>query len=465
MKRVVLLILAIVSFQLNAQEIIGDWHGVLSVQGTSLRIVFHVTSQDGAYQSTLDSPDQGAYGIQMDKTTFVNGELEITASALNAQYFAVLGEEGDTLIGTFEQNGMTFELNMSRQEGEPEAIVRPQDPKDFPYYVEEVKFENPKGGHSLAGTLTMPENGKFKKAVILISGSGPQDRNEEVMNHRPFLVLSDHLTRNGLAVLRYDDRGVGESEGEFQGSTSMDFADDAAAAVSYLKSRKDMKGKKIGLAGHSEGGMIAPMVAVENEDVDFMVLLSAPGIKITELLLIQQDRIGEVQGVPVSFRETNAGIAKEMFEYLENNTDLAKEQLEAGLREFLDRKYDELTAEMQGMIGPKENFINQQSRIVSSDWYLSFIGVNPDTYLSKVKCPVLAVNGELDLQVSSKENLEGIRTSLQKAKNKKHTIHEFKDLNHLFQVSETGAPSEYAQLEETFNVDAMDYISNWILAL
>jgi len=217
MKRVVVLILAISAFQLNAQDIIGDWNGTLSFQGTELGIVFHITGQDGSYESTMDSPDQGAYDIQMDETTFANRELKILANALNAEYHAQLSEAGDTLIGTFHQSGISLELIMARSQGETEAVVRPQEPVNFPYQVEEVKFENPKGGHFLAGTLTIPEDGKFKKAVILISGSGPQDRNEEVLNHKPFLVLSDHLTRQGLAVLRYDDRGVGESEGEFAG--------------------------------------------------------------------------------------------------------------------------------------------------------------------------------------------------------------------------------------------------------
>ena len=460
-----LLLLAVFGLQLNAQDVIGDWFGTLSTPGADLRVVFHITAQNGKYQSTLDSPDQGAYGIQMDSTTFVNGELLITASALDAEYSAGLNKAGDTLIGVFLQGGMSFELIMTGEQGEVETILRPQEPQEFPYHVEEVKFENPQGGFTLAGTLTIPQDGNFEKAVILISGSGPQDRNEEVLNHKPFLVLSDHLTRQGLAVLRYDDRGVGESGGEFVGSTSKDFAEDAAAALAYLQSRKDMKGKAIGLAGHSEGGLIAPMVAMENKDVEFIVLLAGPGIKIQELLLIQQKKIGEAQGAPASFLETNAKMAKKMFEYIEKNIQLENDQLQAGLREFLDRSYDELSAEDQQMIGPKENFLIQQSRIASSEWYLYFIRIDPDRYLSRVKCPVLAVNGELDLQVSSKENLEGIRNSLAKASNKKVTVHEFKGLNHLFQQTETGAPSEYASLEETFNVEAMEYISKWILDL
>ena len=305
----------------------------------------------------------------------------------------------------------------------------------------------------------------FEKIVVLISGSGPQDRNEEVLNHKPFLVLSDYLTRQGIAVLRYDDRGVGESEGTFVGATTEDFADDATAAIVYLKSREDMQGKAIGLIGHSEGGMVAPMVASKNKDVDFIVLMAGPGIDIKKLLLLQQEKIGEAEGVPIKTRETMDNLAKKMFEYIDKNINLSKDQLSTGVKELAGEGYDQLPDEAKQELGTKVNFINQQSRMLTSDWYKYLMRFNPDHFLSKVKCPVLAVNGELDLQVTSNENLKGIRESLKRANNNNVTIHEFKGLNHLFQKTETGAPSEYGRLEETFNEQAMTYISRWILEL
>lgn len=448
-----------------AEKVLGDWNGVLEIPGMPLLIVFHIQDEDGNLKSTMDSPDQGANGIPMNETTYEDGQLKIVANALGAEYTAKLNEAGDSLVGVFKQNGMTWDLIMSREEVEREDVARPQEPKEFPYIQEEVKFKNPLGGHHLAGTLTMPNDGNFEKVVVLISGSGPQDRNEEVLNHKPFLVLSDHFTKKGIAVLRYDDRGVAESEGEFTGATSKDFADDAAAAVAYLKSRKEMRGKAIGLVGHSEGGMIAPMVASQNKDVDFIVLLAGPGIEIPELLLLQQDKIGEAEGMPEASRKTMWKMAQDLFAYLEGNYDLPEDQLTAGLTELLEKHYDKFTEEEKQMLGSKENFINQQTRMLTSEWYLYFMQFSPDDYLRKVKCPVLAVNGELDLQVTSRENLEGIRKSLTRAKNKNVTIHEFKGLNHLFQKTATGAPSEYATLEETFNEEAMNFISNWLLTL
>ncbi len=445
--------------------VLGDWNGVLNISGTKLRLVFHIIDSFGILKSTMDSPDQNANGILMDKTTFENGKLRIVANTLNAEYTAELNDGSDTLNGIFEQNGRSWDLDMTREKVEMETVVRPQEPKDFPYYQEEVKFKNPKGGHRLAGTLTMPNDGNFEKVVILISGSGPQDRNEEILNHKPFLVLSDHFTRQGIAILRYDDRGIAASEGVFAEATSKDFADDAAAAVAYLKSRKDMEGKAIGLAGHSEGGMIASMVASENTAVEFIVLLAGPGIDLKELLLLQQERTGEAEGIPVSTRKTMTKIAREMFEYIEANINLDKDQLNSGLAQLLGNLYEKLSDDGKQVIGNKDDFINQQTRMATTDWYLYLIRFSPDRFLSKVKCPVLAVNGELDLQVTSKENLEGIRKSLKRAKNKNVTIHEFPSLNHLFQKTKTGAPSEYETLEETFNKEAMDYVSNWILAL
>jgi len=275
----VVFLLAISNF-INAQNVLGDWNGALEVQGMQLRIVFHITEDGENLKATMDSPDQGASGIPVEKVTLDGRELTIEMSSMGIKYTSTLNDDGTAIDGTFNQGPMSLPLKMTREKVEKKELVRPQEPKIFGYQQEEVKFENPKGGHHLAGTLTIPSDGNFGKVVVLISGSGPQDRNEELMGHKPFLVLSDHLTKRGIAVLRYDDRGVAESTGTFKGATSRDFADDASAAVSFLKKRKDMAGKKIGLCGHSEGGMIAPIVASENSDVDFIVLLAGPGIKI-----------------------------------------------------------------------------------------------------------------------------------------------------------------------------------------
>ena len=448
--------------------IVGSWGGVLLVQGTKLPIVFHVAAEGEGYTSKMDSPNQNAFGIATDETTYEDGVLMIKAAAMGLHFKASLEEGNEKLSGTFTQGGMALPLEMDRTEAQaepPKKKIRPQDPTEFPYKQEEVSYPVEQGGHSMAGTLTIPEDGNFDQVVVLISGSGAQNRNEELgpMNHRPFLVLSDYLTRNGIAVLRYDDRGVAESTGDHGTATSRDFANDAAAGVAYLRSRKDMKGKKIGLMGHSEGGMIAPIVASENKEVDFIALLAGPGIAIPELMLLQIQKITEASGESAESIEEDIRVSKQAFAIVQDNADLSTEELEETLMTFFVQAFEEMSEESKAKIADKDVFLAQQTKQLTNPWFRYFMGFDPDTYLSKVSCPVLAVNGELDLQVTPKENLAGIEKSLKKAGNKNVTIKEFKKMNHLFQLAETGSPTEYGDIEETFNEEAMKFIADWVL--
>ena len=462
MKKIIVVLLLAISNLINAQNVLGDWNGALEVQGMQLRLVFHITEDGEKLKATMDSPDQGANGIPVDKVSMNGKELTIEMPKMGIKFTSTLNEDGTEIEGTFNQGPMSLPLKMTREKVAKKELVRPQEPKTFAYQQEEVKFENPKGGHHLAGTLTIPPGGKFEEVVVLITGSGPQDRNEELLGHKPFLVLSDHFAKRGIAVLRYDDRGVGESTGTFKGSTSRDFADDANAAVSFLKKRKDMAGKKIGLCGHSEGGMIAPIVASENPEVDFIVLLAGPGINIPDLMKLQTDKISEAEGVDEEMRKINAVIIEKAFGFLHSNKGMNKDNLRKGLTQILSDGFESLPAsEKEGE--DKNKFMEEELEMMLDSWFLYFMQFDPADYLTKVKCPVLAVNGELDLQVTSKENLEGIKNSLAKAGNKNVTIKEFEGLNHLFQKTETGAPSEYAKLEETFNEEAMKFVSDWIL--
>ena len=460
MKNLLSLMLLSTVTVLNAADITGTWNGVLKVQGIQLRIVFNINEVNGVYNTTMDSPDQGAKDIPTDSTTFIDGELTIKLAAMQIKYVGQWKEATASIEGTFNQGPMSLPLNLSREAIEKK--VKPQDPTEFPYDQQEVSFINPKGNHQLAGTLTKPSNGKFDKVAILITGSGPQDRNEELLGHRPFLVLSDYLTRNGIAVLRYDDRGVGESGGTFENSTSADFAEDVIAAIEYLHSNKEFTGKKIGLIGHSEGGMIAPMVASTREDVDFIVSLAGPGINSTDLMMLQTSKMSKAEGTSDHIVEINSKILKEVFTYLKNNPDTENTIVSDDLKKIVYNGYDKFPTSLHTEIGTKEELFKQQSPMFLSDWFRYFIAFEPDQYWSKVSCPVLAINGELDLQVTPKENLAGIEEALKKAGNQHVTIKEFKQLNHLFQMSQTGAASEYATLEETFNEEAMAFVVNWL---
>lgn len=429
------------------QDISGTWNGVLKVQGIQLRVVFNIDRTGTGYIATMDSPDQGAKGIPITTTSFDNSTLKISIANAGIEYEGVL-DQNHVINGNFKQAGQSFPMNLSKSEG-LEKSVRPQEPtKPYPYHEEEISFENKEDSVKLSGTLTLPKKDGFFPVVILISGSGPQNRDEELMGHKPFLVLSDYLTKNGIAVLRYDDRGVGTSTGDFKTATSLDFSKDVEAGIQYLKTRKEINKKKIGLIGHSEGGLIAPMVASSSIDVAFIILLAGTGISGDRILLAQQKLIGNASGMDQSVLAKNEALNKEAFEIVKKSKN--SEQLKTDLTEYL--KNNDIP----------DNGITSTINQLTNPWMKYFIQYDPSVALEKVKCPVLALNGGNDLQVPPKENLKAIKNSLTKGGNKKVTVKELPGLNHLFQESETGLPAEYATIEQTFSPTALSEISKWI---
>lgn len=456
----ILLISILASISLSAQDIIGQWNGVLKVQGTQLRLVFNVTKTDNSISSTMDSPDQGANGIPTSTTSFENSILKITIANAKIEYEGTLGND-NIIVGTFKQGGQSFPLNLSKDKIEKEKLARPQEPKKpYSYYSEDITFENKKAGISLSGTLTLPNKEGVFPVVILISGSGPQNRDEELLGHKPFLVLSDYLTKNGIAVLRYDDRGTALSKGDFKNATSADFAIDVESAIAYLKTRKEINKKKIGLIGHSEGGLIAPMVANKSKDISFIVLLAGPGLKGDEILLLQQKLIGKASGVKDEDLQKKGKTNKQLFDIVNKSNNL--EQLNTDLTKFIKQELKnnpntEKPAEMSD-----EVFVKLQVNQIANPWMQYFIKYNPVLALQKVKCPVLALNGEKDLQVPSKENLGAVKKALEKSGNKKVTVKELPNLNHLFQECKTGSPEEYETIEQSFSPTALIEILNWI---
>lgn len=338
---------------------------------------------------------------------------------------------------------------------------RPQEPqKPYPYYSEDVRFKNQQAEIHLAGTLTLPKKEGVFPAVILITGSGPQNRSEELAGHKPFLVLSDYLTKNGIAVLRYDDRGTAMSEGNFNSATSADLAGDVESAVAYLKTRKEIDPKKIGLIGHSEGGLIAPLVAVQSKDIAFIVMLGGPGIPGDKILQIQQRLIAEVSGVSKAEIKGTERINKKIFDIVKKSSDIEqlKIDLKSNLQKFLNENPD---FKKPGNMTADE-FIHLQIETYATPWMQYFIRYNPVNTLKKVRIPVLALNGEKDLQITPKENLNAIKKALRKAGNRNMTIMELPDLNHLFQESDTGAPQEYQKIEQTYAPTVLKEVLHWL---
>ena len=457
MKARILVLIAVLAIGFSfAQDITGDWNGMLEAGGQKIRVVFHIKTGETGLEATMDSPDQGAFDLPTRSVVFEDSKLEVVMDAPPIVYQADYKE--GSFYGTFKQSGYEFTLDLQRKAMEKATYKRPQEPQEpYPYYTEEVTFTNQSAGIKLAGTLSLPKKDGVFPTVVMITGSGAQNRDEELMGHKPFLVIADHLTRNGIAVLRFDDRGYGASEGDFGTVTSVDFASDVNSAVQYLKTRPEIG--KIGLMGHSEGGIIAPMVASENPDVKFIVMLAGTGIRGDKLLAWQTNAILKASGVSQEDRDEVSTINKKLYEMVVREDD--PKILSQTITSYMESLYAEGSLELpEG--SSKDEFILQTAASLTNPWMMYFIKYDPAPTLSKVKCPVLAVNGSKDLQVPSKMNLKAIKAAVRKGGNKNVTTKEYRGLNHLFQQCKTGSLDEYTAIEQTFSPQVMKDFSKWI---
>lgn len=441
---------------------VGTWEGALDLGGTSLTVVFYIgRGEDGTLTATMDSPDQGATGIPVGEVTREGGAIHLVVDAVRGEYTGTLSEDGGAISGTWSQGPARLPLELTRGDGASAEPARPQEPEPpYPYRTEPVAVENPEAGVTLAGTLTLPPgDGPFPGAV-LVSGSGPQDRDETVFGHRPFLVLADYLTRRGIAVLRYDDRGTAESTGTYATATSEDFASDALAAVRHLRADPAVRDDAVGIVGHSEGGLIGPLAATRSSDVAFLVLLAGPGIPGAEILVRQGELIARAQGTPEEVVGLNARLQRRLIDIVrrEPDPDAAAPELRAVLEAARDSLPEELRAQMDPS-GAIEANVEQ----INAPWFRFFLRHDPRPTLEEVAVPVLALNGELDLQVPAEVNLREIETALARGGNDDVTVRMLSGLNHLFQKAETGNPMEYRTIPETMNPVALEAVGSWIL--
>lgn len=459
----------------------GHWEGKLTVTaGMELRLGFSLTEKDGKWSGLMHSPDQGVKNIPLSSVEPSGDKIKLEFKAGNATYEAQRSSDGTTLKGEFKQGSLKLPLELRRVEKFSE-LKRPQTPKKpYPYKEEEVSYENAKHKIKLGGALTLPQGEGPFPCVLLITGSGAQDRDETLFEHKPFLVIADRLTRNGIAVLRVDDRGVGKSGQGTKDDTSADFMEDVLAGVAYLKTRKEINPRKIGLCGHSEGGLIAPMAAARNpEDIAFIILLAGPGLPGDQIIAMQSRLILKAMGAPDDFLDWHAALHKKLMAVLRAETEYktVEEKVKVAILDALPL----LTPEMRGYVmkslpktdkgkdqaEPKlEELLFKQMepglKPFASGWFRYFLQFDPRPTLAKVKCPVLAINGELDLQVPPKENLAAIEKALKAGGNKDVTVKEFPKLNHLFQTSKTGNVTEYATIEETMAPQVLECITAWL---
>ena len=437
-----LLLFAVPSFA----QIEGYWKGKIDLGMQKLEMAFDISSTENGYSATLDVPAQGAHNIPVDETIFQDNRLQMTMSAMGASYSGELKE--GIIEGEFSQRGMTFPLKLERGEKESQQ-ARPQDPQPpFNYRIEEVQFTNAREGNTLTGTLTTPEGDGPFPALVLVSGSGQQNRDEELMNHRPFWVIADYLTRHGIAVLRYDDRGMGGSTGEVQNATSLDFSYDAEAAFDFLLNRKEINASQIGILGHSEGGIINFMVSARRPEVAFLISLAGPAVTGIEVLAAQQVAILRASGMTEEAIQFSSNANAQMFSVIEASS--SREEADTLLRQLV-----------KGW-GYGEELTEQTVGELASPWMYYFLKYDPTEAIVKTNCPALLLNGSKDLQVVASQNLPTYEKIIADYGKTNLTLHELPDLNHLFQHCETGSPNEYFTIDETISPEVLEMIVEFV---
>lgn len=429
----------------SASDLAGTCEGPLPAGGRSIRIVFRIRP-DGT--AVMDSPDQGARDIPVDAPTIESGVVRLTVPSLRGRFEGRRSDDGSVLTGVLAQGGVTLPLVLTRTSTTVAELARPQTPvPPLPYRAEEVAFDNAEApGVRLAGTLTLPQgNGPFP-AAILISGSGPQDRDETVFGHKPFAVWADALTRRGIAVLRYDDRGTAASTGDFAAATSADFATDADAAFAYLAARPEIDGRRIGLIGHSEGGTIAPLVAQEGVPVAWIVMLAGPAVS-GEALLIEQSRATQIaMGVSPGAVDANVAIQTRIMSAVAENAASADATIAA---------VDAVLADVGLSVAQRQ----AQARQIGSAWTRWFIAHDPGPALAGLDVPLLALYGGKDVQVPADQNAPALSRLKPGAE-----VVVLPNLNHLMQPATTGLPNEYEAIETTIDPEALATVVNWVAA-
>jgi fermentation-respiration switch protein FrsA (DUF1100 family) len=462
-----ILVLLLVCFPLVQDsaptKFVGSWEGLVKAGAQDLRIGFVLKLNDRQQLTgSMFNIGQGNIEVPIETTAIKDREVKLLFNNARAHFTGNLNQAGDAIEGHWQQGSARLPLTLKRVQTLSNAN-RPQTPRaPFPYQSEDVSYENTAARVTLAGTLTLPKGDGPFPAVLLITGSGPQDRDETFVGHKPFLVIADTLTRRGIAVLRVDDRGIGQSTGTFATATTFDFADDVEAGLRYLATRPEIDKHRVGLIGHSEGGIIAPLVASRNKEVAFIVLLAGLGLPGEEISCLQGRLIAKAGGMKDADLDVSERIQRKLFAVIKAEppgTDLVQK-----LKQTMQTEVANLTPEQRKELNKAGGLTAAEASLAAftRPWFKLFLTHDPVPVLRKVTCPVLALNGELDLQVSVKQNLEAIEAALKAGGNKDYTIKALPKLNHLFQTATTGAPSEYGRIDETVNTAVLQLLGDWI---
>lgn len=435
----------------------GQWEGSIEVAGQNIDIIVKFQDSGSELKAWLDIPAQGVKDNVLNNVKPDGNKIHFEAfgGPRNAVFDGELGTDG-SIAGKFQQANYLGTFVVQR-----ETSAQPTAVSEVPYKQEEVTFKN--GDVTLGGTLTTPSSGGPFPVVILISGSGQQNRDEEVFGFKPFALIADHFTRNGIAVLRYDDRGIGASTGDATNATSEDFAGDALAAVNLLKTRSDINPKQIGLMGHSEGGIIAPMVANNSPDVAFIILLAGPGVRGD--LLIERQAVDVLKATGASQEQIDTAAANQKRTIEVMRTGQGQDWLEAELRNQIRQQIEAMPEEQRKAFSDidkaVEDGVQSQMAALLSPWFKFFVNYDPAPALEKLQVPVLAVFGGKDVQVAAEPNEQAVKAALERGNNSRATLKTYPTANHLFQPATTGGPDEYTKLKE-FVPSFLDDTVKWI---
>lgn len=439
----------------------GIWEGKINA-GAEVRIIFQI-SYDAANKpvATMGVPGQGLRDVST--TVDIDGDsIHIGIAQFHSKYSGLL--RGDSITGTFHQ-GIPLPLNLNKVTSVAEK-VRPQTPvPPFPYKTEDLVYTNSDKSITYGATITIPPGKGPFPAAILLTGSGQQNRDEEILGHKPFAVIADHLTRKGIIVLRVDDRGMGQTTGDIFSATTRDFADDALVSLNYLLNRKEVDKSKVGLVGHSEGGMIAQLIAAERKDLSFIIMLAAPGEKTLKLMNDQNEAILTKAGLPVSYISAYLSLYNDILTtVLETDNTQAFEKVKTVVDNWTAKTAANIVVATTGIKDDrsKTEFINRFVSQLGNPWFRYFLSYDPAPTVKNISAKVLAVNGSSDIQVLSKQNLAGIEGALKKSSSKSYEIKEFPGLNHLFQECKACTVAEYSELDQTISPALLEYISSWL---
>jgi uncharacterized protein len=462
-------------FLSEAQSITGTWQGSLDVQGNKIPIVFHIKKDSSnKWIGSFDSPSQHAFNLPCSEVIIKEDSVILMMAMINGKYAGLVNVDKTQITGAWFQGPGSLPLMVKKTSDT--AVVkeqkRPQTPKPpFPYHSDDVVYTNADQSIQFGGTLTYPISDAKKlaeiktyPAVILITGSGQQDRDETLFGHKPFSVIADYLTKKGFVVLRIDDRGIGKTTGNFSDANTLDFAKDLEAGIDFLEKQPMVTQNKIGLIGHSEGGMIAPIVAGKRKDINFIVLLAGPGIPIIDLMQQQMEAVSISNGESPAEARANSQLMHIVWEEaIKYGNSATVQQIHTKIESWSKTLDTATLAKFKSRDSASiDKQITQALSALNGKWYKYFISYNPQPYLEKLDCKVLALNGSKDVQVIAVSNLKGIKESLQKSKSPKYDVLEIPGLNHLFQTCIACNPAEYNDLEESFSPKALEIMGNWL---